>query len=379
MGRKSRRLFKWLSLAVAVLLLLQIGEKFCFRNMDHDQRRIEGFYMEPKDSLDVVFMGSSEIFADFSSAQAYEEFGFTSYPYAVNANPVTLWKYELQEVIERQHPQLIVVETNGALYDSKRLFREVSVRRITDNSPLNGNMKAMIRDYGHDSKFSYFFPFVKYHDNWKHPVSMIKCGLSTLSLYLRGNALLKGISTNTKKMTSDAFRDIKGDYQEEALNADAEAALRDFLDYCRDEKIDNVVFVRYPHCITMSDQDYYRFMRSNAAGAIIKSYGFDYIDLDQQEDAIGLNLAEDFYNSEHMNVYGMKKMTEWFGAYLMDNYHLIPRGQTEKNRVQWDKSVAYTEALYEYFDEIKPKTEEEGYEINETTQVMRKLKKILNN
>ncbi len=378
MGIKRCRAIWWLSLLAAVLILLLLGNRFCFRNMDHDQRRIEGFYMEPKDSLDVVFMGSSEIFSDFSSAQAYEEFGFTSYPYAVNANPVTLWKYELKEIIDRQHPQLVVVETNGALYNSKRLFREVSVRRISDNSPMTDNIKGMIREYGCDDWISYCFPFVKYHNNWEHPELMLKGGKNTASLYFRGSAYLKGISTNTKKLKADKTRDIRGDTQTEALNENAEEALRDFLEYCRDEKIDNIIFVRYPHCIITDDTDYSRFMRSNAAGEIIMSYGFDFINLDQQEEAMGLDLADDFYNSEHMNVHGMKKMTSWFGRYLMDHYHLVPRQQAEKNKTQWDQSVLYTNALYDYFDRIRTATEEYGLEINETAQVMQELKKMLN-
>ena len=115
MGRRRRRIFKWLSLLITVLALVGVIQCLFCGNMDHDRRRLQGFYLEEKDSLDIVFLGASEVFSDFSSAQAYAEYGFTSYPFAVRSNPVFLWKYELEEILKRQSPQLIVVETNGAL------------------------------------------------------------------------------------------------------------------------------------------------------------------------------------------------------------------------------------------------------------------------
>ncbi len=376
MRSKFSRFIGWLVLIGAVSGFVWLGQTFFFRNMDSDQRRIEGFYMEPSDSLDVVFLGSSELFTDFSSALAYEDFGFTSYPYAVNANPVTLWKYELQEIIDRQHPQLIVVETNGALYDRGRLFREVSLRRIVDNIPSSRNRTAMIKAFGHDSPISYVFPFVKYHNKWEQPSIMMKCAASTISLYLRQNAYLKGVLTNTGKLQADSFRDIRGDAREAPLQEDAESALRDFLEYCRTEKIDNIIFVRYPHCVTEADADYARYLRSNAAGTIISSYGFDFINLDQYEEEIGFDLKNDYYNSEHMNIYGMQKMTKWFGSYLMDHYHLIPRQQTEKNIRQWENSVRYMHAFEAYFEELKSRGTAGG-EINESYKVIEIIREKL--
>ncbi len=377
MGRKRRRILKWLSFAFALLIFVGAGQALLFKNMDHNQLRVEGFYMEEPDSLDVVFLGSSEVFADFSSAQAYDEFGFTSYPFVVNANPVTLWKYELKEAVDRQHPQLIVVETNGALYDAKRLYKEAYVRRMVDNMPDSENRRAMIRDMGKDEILSYQMPILKYHGNWENPKAMLKGAINTLAMYIRGNAFLKGVSTNTGSLRAKEVRNIKGDESEEPLDEQAEKALRDFMDYCRDEKIENVIFVRFPHCITDDEDSYTRFRRSNAAGRLIRSYGFDFINLDQYEDEIGLDPENDFYNNEHMNVYGMKKMTSWFGHYLAEHYEVTPRPQTEKSIRQWESSVLYTRAFCDYFEDVKEKNHSSDEEINESAEVMRRLKALL--
>ena len=375
--RKKQRVIKWLSFVIVLALLICAGQTFLFRNMDYDQRRLEGFYMEEPDSLDVVFLGSSEIFRAFSSAQAYKEYGFTSYPYALNGNPATLWKYELQDIIDRQHPQLIIVETNGVLYDDDLLHQEVCVRRAADNMPESKNRRAMILEQGQDDLLSYYLPITKYHSNWEDPKKLIQGAFNAVNLYQRGYTYLKGSSTNTSKVDISTFRDIEGDMTEQPLGEEAEQILREFLESCLQNKIENVVFVRFPHFITESENSYIRCARNNAAGRIIESYGFDYINLDRCLDEMGVEISRDFFNSEHMNAYGMQKMTTWFGKYLMDSYSIVPKAQSEKNAGKWNLSAAYMQAFYDYFDEVMQEGNESGSEIGESVSVLQILEKYL--
>ena len=377
MDRKKGRLLKWLSFAVAIVLIVYFGQRFLLRNMDYDQLRVEGFYMEEPDSLDVVFLGSSEVFRDYSAAQAYEEFGFTSYSYATNGNTVTLWKYALRDIIDRQHPKLIVVETNGALYDDDLLYKEVCLRRLVDNMPHSDVRNDMIRDLGGDELLSYYLPILKYHDNWEHPGKMYTGAENTLDLHMRGYSLFKGSSTNTSKMQPTAYLDVRGDRTVQPLGGKAEALLKDFLEYCRQEKLDNVVFVRFPHLVTQSEESYSRFARGNAAEQIIKEYGFDYINLDLYLDEMGVIPEDDFFNSEHMNVYGMKKMTSWYGRYLMDHYGITPKAQTDENVRRWQTCAAYTEAFYDYYDIVTKEDSKGGMEIGETKGIVLTLKSML--
>ena len=112
------RLCKLLCLLLCLVLLSGLAVD-CFRYYDYNVMRLEGFYSEPKNSLDVVFLGASDVFTDFSSGLAYDQFGFTSYPFAQDANPGIIYQSQLREVINRQNPQKIVVEINGFLYDSR--------------------------------------------------------------------------------------------------------------------------------------------------------------------------------------------------------------------------------------------------------------------
>ncbi len=372
----KKRLIWWLALAAALVLFLVIGQTFYFRYLDHDQRRIESFYKEPADSLDVVFLGASEFFADLSSAQAYEEFGFTSYPFCTQANPVTLWKYEMQDIIEKQHPQLIVIETNGALYDKKRIYRESSLRRVADNMPESENKAAMIAAIGHDDALSYRFPFLKYHKNWEHPAALFKEAPNTLAMYLRGGSYLKGVCSNTADAPSAPMIDVTDDHSSRPLDPAAQECLEDFLDYCKTVDVP-VLFTRFPHRVSEAEEDYLRYQRSNELGKIITDAGFDFINLDHSMAEIGIDPAADFYNNEHLNAWGMKKMTSWFGRYLMDRYKISPRAQTAQNKQAWERSCAYMEAYYRYFDKMKAKHDGEDRDVEESAFVMQQLKGML--
>ena len=61
----------FLTIMVSCLLLQQ----YLLRNVDHNSLRVEGFYQEERDSLDVVFIGASDIYTSFMPGRAYEQHG----------------------------------------------------------------------------------------------------------------------------------------------------------------------------------------------------------------------------------------------------------------------------------------------------------------
>ena len=56
----------FLTIMVSCLLLQQ----YLLRNVDHNSLRVEGFYQEERDSLDVVFIGASDIYTSFMPGRA---------------------------------------------------------------------------------------------------------------------------------------------------------------------------------------------------------------------------------------------------------------------------------------------------------------------
>ena len=62
-----------------------------------EQQYIRSFYLEPKNSLDVMILGASETFTDYCAPLALQHAGFTSYPLAVSAAQGTMYPSLLRE------------------------------------------------------------------------------------------------------------------------------------------------------------------------------------------------------------------------------------------------------------------------------------------
>lgn len=337
---------------------------------DHDTIRIRGFYMEDKNSLDVVLVGASELYADYSAAQAYKEQGFTSYPYAVEENVVDLVENELVEVFNNQSPKLLIIETNFAMYDNKNaVVTDARLRRVTDCMPMNQNKIDIIDRFGDkDNLLSYYLPFIKYHGH----LYLFKDSLNDYALELRGFSYLKGMKTRTEAKNFKKYN-IKEVDGTKPLAPVAEEKFREFLQICKDKiKDSKVVFVRFPHAIA-TEHMYDRYLQSNRVGEIVNEYGFDYINFEHNADEIGFDYSKDFYNYEHMNVRGLQKFTSYFAKTIADKYDIKPTQLTDEQKEKWDTSVEYTEKFYNYAESCINKGDEKW--LFEKYKVMRELDK----
>ena len=95
------RLLKILALIIPVALFVFFMQTNIFCHLDQSTERIRRFYLEEENSLDVVFMGASEVPTGFAPGLAYRDYGFTSYMYTIDANPGSLYKYSRVHGMEK--------------------------------------------------------------------------------------------------------------------------------------------------------------------------------------------------------------------------------------------------------------------------------------
>ena len=110
------------------------------------------------------------------------------------------------------------------------------------------------------------------------------------------------------------------------------------------------MFARFPHVV--DGLTYNRFERSNMAGDIVREYGFDYLNFEVGFAQTGLDETTDFYNQDHLNVYGQKKFTAYLTDYLMKNYGVKAEELSGGKKDEWQKSADYYEAYYTYSDSL---------------------------
>ena len=192
-GRRYRnRVIMIVSLILAVAVTVAFLQEFILSNTNHNNERVRGFYLEDKNSLDVVVIGSSEVYCAFAPGLCYKECGFTSYPFATEGNTARNYKAMFKEVLRTQDPKLIVIEINGALYSDENIKREANLRRVTDNMPLNENKIELVEERATSDQIEYYAPFLKYHGSWDNMHNTLGWSISLIQDKLRGYTLLKG-------------------------------------------------------------------------------------------------------------------------------------------------------------------------------------------
>ncbi len=377
---KVLRTIKLISLFIAVALTAGVLQEYVLCHADHNRERLKGFYLEEKDSLDVVFMGASEVYSDFAPGYAYSSNNITSYLFSTQSNSILNYKAQLKNILSRQNPDLIVIELNGALYDNDgETTKEANLRNYADNVPLDSVKAEWIAQYGGENTLEYIFPLIKYHSTWKDIPDDMLYQKTVADDRLRGYSYLKGI-LNEARIFQSTQRSMNSMLQKSAgskkpLGTLEEQTLRELLEFCRDEQLDNVVFTRFPHIVVM--RTFSRFERSNTVADIVNEYGYDYLNFELNYEQTGLDETTDFYNLDHLNIYGQKKFTDYLTKYLIDNYGLKARDQSDAQKAKWQECADYYTAYYDYSDSLI--NSGSGRELSEDSELIQTLQDYLPN
>ena len=376
-SKVTKRLLKIGSLLLALILCVMFLQEFVLCHGDHNRERIKGFYLEQKDSVDVLFVGASEVYSGFSSPYAYSKYGFTSYPLATQSNTMFNYLACVKEAVRTQHPKLLVIEINGALYDNDTFVNnDSSLRNVSDNLPLNASKVELVKKIATSDEAEYYFPIIKYHSVWENFPEGVNWNLSIIMSKLRGYNLLKGTKSKTTifHYKNKIYNNELDNFNENIpMEKEYEQALVELLEYCKNNDL-NVLFTRFPHIIAKNNLD--RYQRSLYAKEIIKEYGFDYIEFDDKFDEIGIDYKHDFYNIEHLNLYGQIKLTDYLSRYLIENYNLEKSDLTDSEQKEWEESARYYDAFCKLYDDLIANGEI-GKELGENFKTIQILKKYI--
>ncbi len=341
----KKRAVKTISLFAAVILAVLFLQSFAVMPWLTGDIQTAGFYGEDKGSLDVVLIGASDMYNAFSPVRGYKEFGFTSYPFAPPRNSVGMWQTQVEEVLRTQDPAVIVIEINGALYTEEDiLITEDNLRFLTDHMPYSPVKKELIRNnVSRKDRINYYFPYLKYHGNITSPADLADVIYERLCYVKRGGLYMKGERTHFEIYSDEEPRwDTKDDDEQLPMEAAHEAALRAFLDYCRENADCPILFIRTPHYITDENEVTLEFFhRANRVGEVVQDYGYEFINYDKMHEELGLAGDRDFHNPDHLNACGQEKFTDHLGKLLKEKYGAGSRGHSEKVTKEWDRAVRY--------------------------------------
>mgnify|MGYP007067337086 CR=1 FL=1 len=109
-----------------ILLFLVVSEVLKDKRIvqEYDvSAKVKGFYEEKEDTLDFVFVGSSQLYADIAPAVLFSEYGITSYDFCANEQPLWISYYYIKEALKLPGNK-ILMKAASKLSDVKKVLKE---------------------------------------------------------------------------------------------------------------------------------------------------------------------------------------------------------------------------------------------------------------
>ncbi len=291
-----------------------------------------------KSKLNIMAIGSSNIYRYFVPAVLYDKYGVYSQVVADASTSGKMIKYYIAEAEKRYDPDMYVVEL--------RWFIKKQVQPIRNKRNLNNAYRDVIKIKTSSIRTSAAVEMLNIGLTGDNVLSAAELKQSNPKWFDTSNSTglfdssdkLGGyrIAAGYKKL---ATSDNSGVTAKKAFSEATEADLRALLEYCQTNKL-NVLFTISPYVTTEDDM-----MLHNQAASIVKNYGYKLFDANKKLDAIGIDYSTDFYNKWHTNAYGARKYTEYLGEYINSNFKL-KISLTSKQKQSLDEGLEYYNERY---------------------------------
>ena len=261
-----------------------------------------GFMSEPKNSIDVMIYGNSDVYSGFVPAKLFEKYGYTSYASGRANQTVGETVTLLKETLETQNPKLVILETDCFFTKEKR------VKMDTGNILLA--------------------PFV-YHSRWKEITPKDFVNIPNRKEINDNN---KGFLPSKLAYNADTF----GDYMKDTGKKPAtiieknKKAIDSFVNTCKNRGI-NVLLLELP---SPSSWNHSKHM---AVKNLAEKHKVPFLDLNLPLEKYQIDFLKDFRDKgNHMNTVGASKATLYIGDYINVNYgKLLTDKRNEEQFQNW--------------------------------------------
>lgn len=301
------------------------------------------FYKEPRQSLDVLFMGSSHMLNAVSPMQLWEEYGIPSSNLAVNGQVLPVTYYALQEALRYQSPKVVVVDIYKVIQDSL-IDSPGSLHATLDGMPLWSlpKIKAAFDLRPEGERAEYLLDIIVYHDRWKEvtgedflPANTLERGAQALFAVVQP---YEGWEVLPEEKTAPPAQ-IQIDYLDQIISL------------CQEKGIP-LLLTAVPFTTPEKD-DMDRQAVINGMADYAAQKGVPYLNLMHKQEEMGFDFFMDMSDMNHVNWMGMGKVTAFLGEYLVRHYDLTDRRE-DPAYDRWNRDLP---AYHAYVEERKQEVE----------------------
>ena len=305
---------------------------------DYGPGSMMNLYMQPKNSVDVLAIGTSMTYAGLNTNVLWANWGIASYDLASAEQQYWNTYYYLEEFLKTQQPKLILLDAKAATYQNDETKRgRVILSTYGILSPLNRWRAIQAAAPGEDA-LSYMLAFPQVHENWK------KVTAESFSLpgwtgdrstdwkgYIEQHSKPSLVWTQTRKNMNEREKEW-------------------FYKICDLAKAHGVpmLLVAYPNPDYANDHMYY-----NTLWGLADEMNIPHINLNDPAGHFRFLYSSEFADWQHVNILGSLRLSKILGR-VLDGYYEIPDHRNDPAYASYDRCLSewmekypqYTEQLY---------------------------------
>lgn len=275
---------------------------------------VSGYSFLKKDSIDVLFLGSSQMFFAVDAGKLTNEYNISSYDFAATSQPITITPYYLSEALKTQKPKLVMVEI-CPVFDSKQYIKPKTLSWSYSPTPpslLKFQSVYNVLDGDAIKAFEYTYaPLLLYHDRWSSIDDKRHGGEHDIDFIFHPEDYIDSSSRGFIAHDRIEKRDIvfeKSDNSLKNIPTENVDAIKTIKEICSKNNIKLVFFKAPASNWTLGEsQSVKQFMRENK---------LIFVDLNDYLKEIGINGKTDFFDEKHLNNSGAEKTTNYLAKII---------------------------------------------------------------
>lgn len=296
-------------------------------------QRWAGFYEKDRDTIDMLFIGTSVVHGGVDVNYLYHEYGFTSYDLSEDQMTAPNIYYFLKEALKYQSPQVVFVDVQPLSY--KHNSNSVSLHYNYDYMRQGLNRIQGIYEHPALARTGNLFPFIEYHDRWEELEEtdfryLFQDKTNMLNGHIVNRPSRDSIEPTPYEKTDQTLSELGYVYTEENLSR--------IVSYCHEKGIECVLF-RTPQSYSEAQAQYCDALERYANENNIIFWNFNNF-----YSEIGIDFSTDFLDGQHLNCVGSRKFTSFLGELISGEFEYMDHRGAEGYE-EWDAAFEYENHL----------------------------------
>lgn len=290
-------------------------------------------------SIEVLFLGSSQMIYAAQPMILWEQYGITSYNMATSATTIPGNYWSARIAFETQSPKVVMLDCTFAYMETKTFDALPRIHAAIDGLWPSPASYEAINDLVEDpsKRFEFYWTPYVYHTRWKE---LTEEDFAEVSDHGTGGANLLGYMDNFEGIVSQYPKDLTQDVPPIVLEYIKKLSL-----LCR-ENDSELVLTILPVPLFVGYQPTY-----NALEKWAEEQGIPFVNGYDDPELWQLDYGTDFMDVAHMNVHGVRKSSAYIGEYLTEHYDL-GMSEDEQTYAFWNERMQeyeqFRDSVWEY-------------------------------